>query len=39
MMTLAGRYPIEGEALRLYRELADGLSRSQRDRVLAAIVR
>jgi hypothetical protein len=39
MMTLAGRYPIEGEALGLYRELADGLSRSQRDRVLAAIVR
>ena len=37
MMTLAGRYPIEGEALGLYGELAEGLSRSQRDRVLAAV--
>ena len=39
MTELASRYPIEGPTRTLYQELADGMSRHQRDQVLAALVR
>jgi beta-lactamase regulating signal transducer with metallopeptidase domain len=39
MTTVARRYSIEGEAQSLYRDMADGMSRHQRDQVLAALVR
>jgi beta-lactamase regulating signal transducer with metallopeptidase domain/uncharacterized tellurite resistance protein B-like protein len=39
LLAIAQRYPVEGPALERYRALAEGLSRSLRDRVLAALVR
>jgi beta-lactamase regulating signal transducer with metallopeptidase domain len=39
LTTLADRHEIDGEALGLYHDLAEGMGRHQRDEVLAAIAR